>query len=221
MISESQLNANRANAQKSTGPQSPETKRKVGMNAIKHGFAGQTVVIPAHDTEAYEEHFASFRREYRPVGPTEEFMVQSLADLTWSVQNMRMQATAILTMAGCKSHGITNTGATPEADAVLGQSISVDSMGPRLNLLSVYEARKMRLFHTTLKALEERQARRKAQHKADLIEAAIYRKACKLHQDPTQPEWHPNENGFVCSMEELDRHIHMQDLIHKPLKAAA
>ena len=103
----------------------------------------------------------------------------------------------------------------------MGHARSVDSLTKRANLMGIYEARKMRLFHTTLKALEERQAKRKAQHKADLIEAAIYRKACKLHQDPTQPEWHPNENGFVCSMEELDRHIHMQDLIHKPLKIAA
>jgi hypothetical protein len=50
------------------------------MNAVKHGFAGRTVVLHEHEVADYKKHFQAFRDEYSPVGPTEEFLVQSLAE---------------------------------------------------------------------------------------------------------------------------------------------
>jgi len=47
MTTESQINANRQNAQQSTGPRTDEGKAKVAQNATKHGlFSQKTVVIP-------------------------------------------------------------------------------------------------------------------------------------------------------------------------------
>src|SRR5260370_28815327 len=82
MTTESQVFANRANAKLSTGPTTPAGRKKVSMNAVKHNFCGQTCVIPEHEMEAYTKHFESFRKEFRPLGPSEEFLVQSLAELT-------------------------------------------------------------------------------------------------------------------------------------------
>ena len=79
----------RRNGQLSEGPTSAEGKRIVSRNALKHGFAGQTIIIPDHELEVYERHFAAFRSEHRPVGPTEEFMVQSLAEYSWAIQQIR------------------------------------------------------------------------------------------------------------------------------------
>jgi hypothetical protein len=44
-ISEKQLLANLMNARLSSGPRSLAGKKKVAMNAIKHNFCGQTVVV--------------------------------------------------------------------------------------------------------------------------------------------------------------------------------
>ena len=42
----SRAEANRENAQKSTGPRTEEGKRKFSLNGIRHGLTGQVVVLP-------------------------------------------------------------------------------------------------------------------------------------------------------------------------------
>ena len=52
-ISPEQLAANRANAQKSTGPRTPEGKSKSRLNAFRHGITAQVIVMPPEQMEAY------------------------------------------------------------------------------------------------------------------------------------------------------------------------
>src|SRR5271155_1985558 len=88
-VSEKQFLANFLNSQLSTGPRSSAAKKKVSMNAIKHGYCGQTVVVLEHERDAYNNHFKSFRDEYKPVGPTEEYLVETLANHSWSTTRIR------------------------------------------------------------------------------------------------------------------------------------
>ena len=44
-LSEARLAANRENAQKSTGPKTPEGKAKSSLNAVKCGLTGNTVLF--------------------------------------------------------------------------------------------------------------------------------------------------------------------------------
>src|SRR5882757_3801626 len=48
--SEACLEANRANAQLSTGPRSENGKAKSSLNAVKTALTGSTVLLPADDT---------------------------------------------------------------------------------------------------------------------------------------------------------------------------
>jgi hypothetical protein len=139
-----QIRANRENAQHSTGPSSPRGKKASRMNATRHGFAGQTVIIPDHEQEAYERHFAAFRREHTPVGPTEEFLVQSLAEYSWAIQQIRAALTNRTYLAGASPlSGVERTNG-PEIDNAMGQAYNVVQLADAFSKFGLYEQRKAR-----------------------------------------------------------------------------
>jgi hypothetical protein len=82
-ISEAKLNANRANAEHSTGPASPEGKAKSSMNAVKTGLTGRTVLLPTDDAIAYQQHIHRHFARYTPDSEEENELVQSIADTNW------------------------------------------------------------------------------------------------------------------------------------------
>ena len=55
-ISDARLDANRANAQHSTGPCTDEGKAISSMNAVKTGLTGRTVLLTADDAVIYQQH---------------------------------------------------------------------------------------------------------------------------------------------------------------------
>ncbi|MGI9073513.1 MAG: hypothetical protein ACR2JB_19880 [Bryobacteraceae bacterium] len=87
-ISPSQLAANRANSQLSTGPKTPAGKAKSSHNAVKTALTGRTVLLPTDDAAAYEEHVADFFHELRPLGTRESALVQLLADNSWRLDRV-------------------------------------------------------------------------------------------------------------------------------------
>src|SRR5271170_1404529 len=97
-LSDAQLRANQLNAGFSTGPTSEEGKRKVRLNPLIHGFSGHTCLIPDHEKEDYKRHFSSFRDDYKPKSRTEEFLVQSLAELSWSTQQIRTVSSNLMSI---------------------------------------------------------------------------------------------------------------------------
>jgi hypothetical protein len=206
MSSDAQINANRENAKKSTGP-SVSSRKHTRMNAQKHSFAGQVVIVPEHDLENYNNHFDSFFAEYRPVGPTEAFLVQSMANLTYSVQQMRAIETNRMYLAGARTFPNGNGSHTPETENAMAQAFSAVELAPTYNTLSIYEARKMRNFHTTRRELLAIQTERKSREKEELEAAAELREADRNTRQPDEKEWHPSENGFVCSIAEIDRYL--------------
>ena len=75
-VSEIQLEANRNNAKRSTGPRSQEGKTKSSRNAMKFGIFSDQVLLPGEDQSVYE----SFRDGmYRRLGPRDE-LERMLAD---------------------------------------------------------------------------------------------------------------------------------------------
>jgi hypothetical protein len=203
--SNAQINANRENAKFSTGPKSEDAKRKLKLNPLTHGFAGQTCFIPDHEKDAYCEHFKSFRAEYKPKGPTEQFLVQSLSELSWSSQQIRAVSTNLMALLGTKNCP-RETG-DDGLDFNLAQAANVGDHIKDINLLGIYEQRKVRLFNSTRNELLKLQADRKLAEKEELETASQIRKACKSAFQPGQREWQPSEDGFACSLEEIDRYI--------------
>ncbi len=95
MTTEAQINANRANAQKSTGPRTPEGKAVVAQNALKHGFWSQEVVIKGEDAEEFALFRAGLLEELAPAGLMELILAQRIVSLSWRLQRAeRLQITA-------------------------------------------------------------------------------------------------------------------------------
>jgi len=90
---------NRANAQHSTGPRTPEGKHRASLNAIRHGLTGQIVVMPSEDLHAYKRHIQSFTDEYKPANATESQLVQSLADAAWRLNRVAALESNILSLS--------------------------------------------------------------------------------------------------------------------------
>jgi hypothetical protein len=82
MATQAQIEANRLNAQKSTGPRTPDGKTAIRENAVRHGL---TSSIPSTEREANDQpdvqriHDA-FIEENQPVGINEEVLVYQMAE---------------------------------------------------------------------------------------------------------------------------------------------
>jgi hypothetical protein len=84
VISKRQLAANRANAKKSTGPRSKESKEKVAQNATKHGLSGAHFqVLSCEDQKEYDALFERFIEAEKPVDDVERELVVKMARHTW------------------------------------------------------------------------------------------------------------------------------------------
>jgi hypothetical protein len=82
-ISEARRNANRANAQHSTGPKTEGGKAKSSMNAVKTGLTGRTVLLPSDDAVIYQQHLDRHFAEFAPSTDKEKALVQTVADTEW------------------------------------------------------------------------------------------------------------------------------------------
>jgi hypothetical protein len=60
MASEKQFEANRQNAQKSTGPKTPEGRAAVRLNGVKHGLTAETIVLKGESEADFTAMLDSF-----------------------------------------------------------------------------------------------------------------------------------------------------------------
>ena len=54
-MTDQQLEANRANAQLSTGPKTPEGKRRASLNSYRHGLSGQIHIATPEETAVFPQ----------------------------------------------------------------------------------------------------------------------------------------------------------------------
>ena len=93
MTSFRQLEANRRNAIRSTGPRTEEGKRQTRRNAVRHGLCAETVIEIVEDIEDYRAFEAAVIADYDAQTAVERELVLRLASLLWRLR----RATAIET----------------------------------------------------------------------------------------------------------------------------
>ncbi|MBV8895112.1 MAG: hypothetical protein JO051_01265 [Acidobacteriaceae bacterium] len=96
-ISERKLEANRNNAQKSTGPQSPAMKEKVSQNRLVHGLGGRFKVLKSENQQEFDDMLASYMEAEQPIDDVERDLVVKMARHTWmSERAVRLQEACFL-----------------------------------------------------------------------------------------------------------------------------
>ena len=83
MASLQQIEANRRNAQRSTGPRSVEGKAASRFNALKTGIDAQSLVVRGEDAAALDALTAEYYAHLQPVGPQEAVWVDTLIRDDW------------------------------------------------------------------------------------------------------------------------------------------
>ncbi len=89
MTSEAQIKANQNNAKKSTGPNTPEGKKRSSMNAMTHGVFAQIPILPGEDVEALTSLADAINNTYQPKDAMELMLVERIIMATFRQIRLR------------------------------------------------------------------------------------------------------------------------------------
>jgi hypothetical protein len=106
MPSDAQIEANRRNAQNSTGPKTQQGKERARRNALRHGLAAEHILLIDEDAADFTEFSAGMRRALGPVGAAETVLVERIVMANWRLRRVwRQEAAALNAEAIHIAHG--------------------------------------------------------------------------------------------------------------------
>jgi hypothetical protein len=95
MTSFRQIEANRRNSRKSTGPNTEQGKRRSRCNAVRHGLTAETVIGALEDAEDYKAFEATIIADYDAQSAVERELVLRLASLLWRLRRATAMETGL------------------------------------------------------------------------------------------------------------------------------
>jgi hypothetical protein len=172
MASIAQIQANRSNAQKSTGPRTAEGKATASHNAVKHGLLAEQVVIHGEDPAEFDLYREGMLAELSPEGAVEETLAERAVSLAWRLRRAERLQSAVFAMVYRENaddivlwpkHGLAIEPKPDEEEVILGQVVMTDfARAQVLDRLLVYERRIESSLYRTMRELRKEQEARKA-----------------------------------------------------------
>jgi hypothetical protein len=159
MATEAQIAANRLNAQKSTGPRSPEGKAAVARSALWHGLTAASLVAFDEDEADFDDFHNWLTRDLEPSGTLECSLVERIAVLSWRLRRVAKAEAALINKSARYKSGFPvppDQAEAPEADA----GTLFDQATQKISALSRHEATMERALNRALAMLERWQQRR-------------------------------------------------------------
>ena len=208
MLSEKQIEANRRNAQKSTGPKTIEGKSNSSRNNLRHGLTGHISLLPTEDREAHDKFCIELIESFNPETPMENQLAQSIAEDSWRLNRARAIENNMFAL-GHKDQ-------RREAQIALADAETFQTQPEAFNLLSIYEQRINRNLQRNMKLLRELQTERKQQRQQAMEEAKLLAQLNLMNGLPYEPE----KNGFVFSPAEINRAIDRDNRLQAAKMAA-
>jgi hypothetical protein len=90
-----QIEANRRNALKSTGPKTEAGKEQSRRNAVRHGLTAETVIGLLEDAEDYRQFEAAVIADYDAQSTVERELVLRLASVLWRLRRATTMETGL------------------------------------------------------------------------------------------------------------------------------
>jgi hypothetical protein len=109
MTSYRQIEANRHNALKSTGPRTEAGKQQSRRNALRHGLTAETVIAALEDAEDYSAFEAAVIADYDAQSAVERELVLRLASLLWRLRRATTTETGLFEIQADHLHGYRQT----------------------------------------------------------------------------------------------------------------
>ena len=88
IISEKQQQANRQNAQKSTGPNTPEGREAIRFNALTYGLRTRETIIPTENAKEYSDLWDELDAEWQPQTRTERIYLETMVTSQWLLKRI-------------------------------------------------------------------------------------------------------------------------------------
>ena len=97
MATQKQIEANRRNASRSTGPRTDSGKAASAQNATRHGVLSQNAVSHYEDREAYDALLEQLIEDHEPEIALECMLVERLVTLFWREKRLAEAEAALIT----------------------------------------------------------------------------------------------------------------------------
>ena len=210
MISDKQLDANRANAEtdeavrpyprdteragstSGQGPKTEEGSKRSSMNALRHGITGQVTTMTDEDRAAHDKLSQALIKDLAPEGAMEIQLAQRIATDSWRLNRISAVEDNLFAL-GLHENGGQLCPDNEQIDAALTTARVFTRESKTLQLLTLYEQRLNRAVQKNLAMLQSLQATRKAAHAAAIKEAAALLKLSEMKG----LEYQPQKDGFV------------------------
>ena len=144
-----QIEANRRNAQKSTGPTSVTGKAASSMNALKSGIHAKSLVLPSEKLADLEQLIDDYYRRHQPDSPEACFYLDEVIHCEWLLRRYRTAETQMWQYQAQSAYA-------DEQKYPLGKSATGHAT-PFSKLQYRVDATR-RAYHRALKALKELKA---------------------------------------------------------------
>ena len=131
MATAAQIEANRRNSQKSTGPLGAPKEVRIGRDSMRSttGAGRASWSLPANEFAEYENQSRAWRLSWKPRNPAEEFLIDRIVSLGCLTRRIDQAQTARLTR---RMHfGVFDEDNKVEGEVIeLGQKLFRDACGP-------------------------------------------------------------------------------------------
>jgi len=181
MATQKQIEVNRLNAQRSTGPRTPEGLAASSQNALKHGLTASQIVVSGESEDEFLAYYRERRDAEKPEGPIEEGLLERIVICEWR------QRRAYRAEAGLMENG----GGVEDVFHGMSQDMAV---------LCRYETALDRSLQRARHELERRQARRRGETVAAPIAVTLSGAVDISGQSRPRPKVRQTDNGTQMSM---------------------